>query len=141
MLRAQSLTITLPESVIRLLNEVAQNTRLSLEQVVQQSIEGNLPPSVVNMPIDMREELIRLQTMPVNEVNTIAHSQIEPTISTRHIQLLEANEGDLLTSTQKEELSQLSLQADRHMLRKAYAWAILRWRGVTIPTLNQLPLN
>ncbi len=141
MLRAQSLTITLPESVIRLLNEVAQNTRLSLEQVVQQSIEGNLPPSVVNMPIDMREELIRLQTMPINEVKAIAHSQIEPVISTRHIQLLEDNSNDLLTSTQKEELSQLRLQADQHMLRKAYAWAILRWRGMPIPTLDQLPLN
>jgi hypothetical protein len=40
-----------------------------------------------------------------------------------------------------EIMTALRLEADRLMLRKAYAWAVLRWRGQFIPALNELPFD
>jgi hypothetical protein len=54
--------------------------------------------------------------------------------------LLEKNKGEI-TSEERLELAELRIEADRLMLRKAYAWAVLRWRGQSIPALNELPLD
>ncbi len=42
---------------------------------------------------------------------------------------------------ERQELRKLGIAADQVMLKKAYAWALLRWRGYRIPTLDELPLT
>jgi hypothetical protein len=42
---------------------------------------------------------------------------------------------------ERQELRKLGEKADKLMLKKAYAWALLRWRGYRIPALNELPLT
>ena len=59
----------------------------------------------------------------------------------RHQQLLEKNASGTLTPAEPRELAALRTSADRMMLRKAYAVAVLRWRGQPIPALNELPLK
>lgn len=137
----QSITLQLSEPVFRYLQQVAAATRRPLEQVVRQSVEGNLPPSVDAMPADMRAELLALQVLPVEQLRQIAESQITAAEQTRHAAMLEKNSAGVLTSEEQEELATLRLSADRIMLRKAYAWAVLRWRGHAIPPLDELPLD
>ena len=55
--------------------------------------------------------------------------------------LLEKNSAGTLSAVEQEELATLRLAADRLMLRKAYAWAVLRWRGQPVPELDDLPLE
>ncbi|MDY6878334.1 MAG: hypothetical protein SWK90_19310 [Chloroflexota bacterium] len=88
----------------------------------------------------MQSELLALQTLPVTELKQIATSQIPPIQQASHLTLLEKNKGNI-TPEEREELIAFRLDADRLMLRKAYAWAILRWRGQSIPALNELPLD
>ena len=136
----QTLTLTLPQPIFQHLQEVAAATQQSLEQVALQSLEGNLPPTVANTPPEMQAELLALQRLSVTELKQIATSQIPPAQQARHLALLEKNRGHI-TPEQRDELIALRLDADRLMLRKAYAWAVLRWRGQSIPALNELPLD
>jgi len=137
---SQSLTLDLPQPIFKHLQEIAAATQQSLEQVALQSLEGNLPPTVANAPPEMQAELLALQTLSVEELKQIATHQIPPVQQARHFALLEKNKGEI-TSEERLELAELRMEADRLMLRKAYAWAVLRWRGQSIPALNELPLD
>lgn len=137
----QRLTVELSEPVFRSLAQIAELTQQSPEQLAAQSITGNLPPSVENAPPEMHAELLAMQKLSLNELLKIAHSQVQPAQRKRHLALLEKSHDGSITPEQRQELSDLRLAADRLMLRKAYAWAVLRWRGYPVPTLAQLPLE
>ncbi len=137
----QTLTVPLPEPVYRYLKQIAIATRRPVEQVAQESIVGNLPPSVATMPAEMQGELLKFQVMPLDELQRVAASQMSPAQQARHQQLLDKNTAGTLTPAERGELVELRTMADRLMLRKAYAWAVLRWRGQPIPALNELPLE
>lgn len=137
----QSITLQLPEPVFRYLLQLAALTKRPLEQLVRQSVEGNLPPPVTNAPPEMQAELLGLQFLPVEDLLRVAHSQIDPERRHRHLLLLEKNNERDLQGDELAELDALRLTADRLMVRKAYAWAVLRWRGHPTPALEQLPLG
>ena len=137
----QTLTLSLPETVVQYLREVAAATQQPLEQVARQSLEGNLPPPVSNAPPETQRELLALQTLPLADLKRVASSQIPPAQQARHLTLLEKNSDGALTLEEQGELMELRTQADRLMLTKAYAWAVLRWRGQAVPALDELPLD
>jgi len=137
----QTLRVPLPEPVYQYLKQIAIATRRPVEQVAQESIVGNLPPSVATMPVEMQDELLEFQNMPLHELQQVAASQMSPAQQARHRQLLEENAAGLLTPAERDELAALRTVADRLMLRKAYAWAVLRWRGQAVPALDELPLE
>lgn len=132
------LTIELPEPIFRRLKEMAELTNQSPETLAAQSITGNLPPSVENASLEVQADLLTLQTLPVEELYRIALSQVPLSQQKRHLFLLEKNESGSITSDERQELSDLHQTADRLMVRKAYAWAILRWRGQRVSTLEEL---
>ncbi len=136
-----SVTLQLPEPVFSYLSQVAIATKRPLEQVVRQSVEGNLPPSVATAPAEMSDELLAMQVMSVEQLSRIAAQQIPPDDQARHLELLEKNSAGDLTPVEQEELKELRLAADRLMVRKAYAWSVMRWRGVATPRLDDLPLE
>jgi len=137
----QKLTVELPEPVYRLLAHIAQLTDQSPEQLAAQSIVGNLPPSIEEAPADMQAELRALQHLSDEELLEIAHSQVPLAQQQRHLVLLEKNRTGSITPEERQELADLRVEADRLMVRKAYAWAILRWRGHRVPPLEELPLE
>jgi hypothetical protein len=47
-------------------------------------------------------------------------------------------QDDRLTPEEQQELMLLRQAADQLMLQKAYAWAVLRWRGYRVPVLKEL---
>jgi hypothetical protein len=67
--------------------------------------------------------------------------QVEPMQYERHVALLQKNEDGLLMPEQRQELAMLRESADQLMLRKAYAWSLLRWRGQRVPSLEELRLQ
>jgi uncharacterized protein YjbI with pentapeptide repeats len=111
-----------------------------LEVLAAQSITSNLPPSPDNAPPEMQAELLRMQTLSIDELLEIAQAQIKSEQQARHTALLEKNQTDEISPEERQELSELRSSVDRLMLRKAYAWAVLRWRGHRIPSLNELPV-
>jgi hypothetical protein len=136
----QPVTIQLPEPIFRQLVRIAEATHQSLEALVAQSVISNLPPSTENAPAELQPELLRMQTLSIEELQAIAQAQAEPSQHERHLSLLKKNEEESLTSDERQELAALRLAADTLMLRKTYAWAMLRWRGHRIPSLQELPV-
>jgi predicted transcriptional regulator len=135
----QSVTLQLPEPIYRYLQQIAAATQRPLEQLAEQSIVGNLPPSIASMPAEMQRELLSLQTAPIKQLRQAALGQMSPTQQARHLALLDKNSRGAILPAEQEELAALRLAADRLMLQKAYAWAVLRWRGQPVPELDDLP--
>ena len=139
--QTQKLTIELPESIFRHLKQMAEQTHQPLESLVAQSITGNLPPVVDDAPPEMQADLLAIQQLAVDDLREIAQSQLPQAQQQRHLELLEKRQTAPLTPTETQELTNLRQAADRLMLRKAYAWSVLRWRGQRLPALNDLPLG
>jgi hypothetical protein len=132
------ITISLPEPVLRQLMRISAATHQSLESLITQSVLSNLPPSTDNAPPELQPELLEMQTLSISDLQTIAKSQIDPLQHERHIELLRQNAENQIAAAERKELSDLRQAADWLMLRKAYAWSILRWRGARIPALEDL---
>ncbi|MBD0347108.1 MAG: hypothetical protein ICV55_15690 [Coleofasciculus sp. C3-bin4] len=134
----QRVTIELPEPVFRQLARIAEATQQSVEALAAQSVVSNLPPSVENASPEMQPELLKMQNLCLEELLAIANAKMEPSQHECHVELLEKNKEGSLTLEERQELTDLRLAADRLMLRKAYAWSVLRWRGHRIPPLKEL---
>lgn len=137
----QTVTLQLPDPVFRYLQQMAIATKRPLEQVVRQSIEGNLPPSVASMPADIQVDLLAMQALPAEQLLRIAAGQSPAADQARHLELLDKNSTGNITPAEQRELVSLRMAADHLMLRKAYAWSVLRWRGHATPPLDELPLE
>lgn len=136
----QRVTVELSDPVFQQLVRIAEATSQPIEVLAAQSIASNLPPSADNAPPEMQAELLQMQTLSIDELLEIAQAQIESEQQARHTALLEKNQKDEISPEERQELSELRSYVDRLMLRKAYAWAVLRWRGHRIPSLNELPV-
>ena len=137
----QLLILDLPDDVYQYLREVATLTHQSMEELVEQSVKGNLPPRIADAPVDMQTELLEMRRLSERELRQIANGQIPLAQQLRHQALLEKNAEGIITPKERSELDQLRRSADQQMLRKAYAWALLRWRGYPMPALDDLPVN
>lgn len=137
---SHSLTLVLSDDVYRYLREVADLTRQPLAELVSQSVKGNLPPRPADAPVEMRSELLAMQTMSDSELRQIAASQIAPEQQLHHQNLLDKNSEGNINALERTELAALRLNADQLMVRKAYAWSLLRWRGHSLPARNDIPV-
>ncbi|MGB8702656.1 MAG: hypothetical protein WCD18_24850 [Thermosynechococcaceae cyanobacterium] len=134
----QRVTIELPEFIFHRFVQIAEATHQPLEDLIAQSVVSNLPPSAENAPLELRAELTEMQTLSVDELLAIAQTQANTIRHENHVQLLEKKQTEDLSAEDQRELNNLRQTADRLMLRKAYAWAILRWKGHRIPSLQEL---
>ncbi|MEZ4659037.1 MAG: hypothetical protein R2911_15845 [Caldilineaceae bacterium] len=58
----QSVTLDLPDAVYERLQHAAATLNRPLEEVVFQSIQGNLPPSLDDLPVNLHDELRSYQS-------------------------------------------------------------------------------
>ena len=137
----ESLLIELPDHVVRALKELAVQTHQTPEKLAALSVVGNLPPRLPDVSTVSQAEFLALQNLSVDELRQIASSQWPQAQHERQDELLEKNAEGNISDVERRELARLREDADRHMLRKAYAWAVLRWRGYPTPSLDQLPLE
>jgi hypothetical protein len=134
----QQVTIDLPEAIFHQLIRWAEATRQPIEALVAQSVVSNLPPMVEQGSAELQAELLNMQALSVEDLLAIAHSQIDPAVHQQHVVLLEKNQEGDLTGDERQNLMALQAVCDRLMLRKAYAWSMLRWRGYPIPAIKDL---
>jgi hypothetical protein len=136
----QQVTIDLPEAIFHQLIRWAEATSQPIEALVAQSVVSNLPPMVEPGSPEIQAELLNMQALSVEELLTIARSQIDTEVHQQHIVLLEKNQQGELTEHERERLMAFQSACDRLMLRKAYAWSMLRWRGYPIPAIKDLAI-
>jgi len=98
----------------------------------------NAPPAVDYAPLELQGELITMQELTIEELLTIAQSQIPESQQELHFQLLEKNQNNLLSESDRLLLKSLRVSADYLMLKKAYAYALLKWKGYSLPDFEQI---
>lgn len=129
---SQTVTIHLPEHLWQQFQEAAREDDQPLEHMLLQAIQGNKPPSLTAVPAQTCSELRPLKRMSDAQLWQIAESRISAEVQTRLEWLLDKNQARIITATEQQELAQLSEEADRLTVKKAFAYALLRWRGYPI---------
>ena len=131
----QSITLNLPDSVYEQLQHAATALNRPLEEIVFQSIQGNLPPSLDNLPADLHEELRSLQSLTDQVLCTIAKRALPATEWQQHQHLLEKQQTTGLKPKEQGELTHMREAVDLFVLRRSYAMALLKWRGHSLAPL------
>lgn len=125
-------TLYLPEDVYRRLQRFAQAAERPLEDVISQTIRANLPPFSDDLPPEVQNELASLQNLSDEALWQITQTPIPPRQWKRHQSLLEKGEAGSLTDEEQEQLAHFREATDRFVLRRSYAFALLKWRGYSL---------
>jgi hypothetical protein len=115
---------------------MAQETKQPLETVLLTSITGNLPPSLDDVPVDLRDSLRALQSLDDDDLWAVARGRLESQQQERLETLLAHSSAGTLTDAETEELDRSGEETDRLNPRKARAFALLRWRGFPLPPID-----
>ena len=135
---AHNVTVQLPEAIYRRLKQSAQASNKPMEELVVQSVKAGMPPLVINLPPAFAQECLDLERLSDKELRRLAESTIPPGRQRQYINLLGKNQRGVLTKREQETLKRLGAEARRLTLHKAYAYALLQWRGHRIPTPAEL---
>ena len=133
----RELTVQLSTQIYRRFEYMAQVINQPVETIVLTSITGNLPPSLDDVPTNLRNDLLILQALDDDILWAVARGKLPPARQKRLGALLARNSAGLLTKAEQEELARLGEETDRLTLRKAHAYALLRWRGFPLPLTDQ----
>jgi hypothetical protein len=133
-----AVTLQLPEHVYLRLQFIAQATQQSFDDVVLRAIQVGAPPSWEDAPAEFQADLAALDRLDDDTLWHIARRRQTAAEMVRYQELLEKNANDTLSDAERAELIQLRTAADRFMLRKVQAAALLRWRGHHIPPADKL---
>ena len=126
----QTVTVTLPEEIYHRFQVSAHVMQQSMEDLLTQSIQGNLPPSIEDLPPELQNEIgLFLQSLTSQALWEIVKAPSLPATWQRQQELLEKNQEETLTAAEMDELEQLRVQMDRRVMRRSYALALLKWRG------------
>lgn len=127
---AVQITVTLPEDISDRVRQIAETTSQPVEQVVLDHLR-NISTTPPPLSPDEQAELDALHHLSDDALWTIAREQVSEDVQARAHELLDKNARGKVTAAEAAELEQLVERADRVMLRKAEAAAILSERGHT----------
>jgi hypothetical protein len=124
-----TVTLALPDALYQRLKGAALAMKQPLDEVLLRALSLGSPPSWDDVPPEFQLDLASLDKMDDEALWGVARSHREAGEFVRYDELLEKNAAGLLTSAEHDELERLREEADRFLLRKAHAAALLRWRG------------
>jgi hypothetical protein len=133
----QTITVNVPDSVYQQLERAARATDQPLETVILAALRASLP-SLEGLPPDLIDDLTDLERLPNDALQRVLLETVPPAQQDELESLLFQQQAGALAAPEHERLAQLQQQADRTMLRKARAAALLRFRGQRLPTLAEL---
>lgn len=105
------ITIQLPDSQYQRLQDVAQASGWTLEAVILQTIRSGMPPSLIKVPEKYHAELLALNRLDDQSLWTAGQDKSD-----------DADDASL------------------GLLRRAYAYALLKWRGHPLPDPSEFLL-
>jgi hypothetical protein len=131
------LTVELPEDVYERVRRTAKGMKQPLEQALVKIVKA-ATPSLEKVPLKHRAELEAMEDLTDEELWKVAKSGLSPARQRRLANLLEKNQREALTDRERQALTHLRIAADRLMLRRSYAYLLLKYRGQRIPSLAEL---
>src|SRR5712692_11964844 len=134
------IVLTLPDDISARARQIAETTSLTVEQVLIDHLKTLSAPSPALPPVE-QAELDALQHLSDDALWTIAHEQMPDEAQDRAHNLMDRNSHGTVSAEERDELDNLVERADRLMLRKAEAAAILRGRGHSFAQKDFKPLH
>ncbi len=134
----QDVTLRLPENIYLRLQQFAQASQQSLDDVLLHAIEVGSPPGWDDVPTEFQSDLAALDRLDDNALWKVARSRQTEIDMTRYEELLCKNANNTISEAEQSELIDLRKESDRFMLCKAHAAALLRWRGHQLPPAEKL---
>ena len=128
-----TVTLDIPEALYHRLRQAASVLQLSFNEVVLRALQVGSPPAWDDAPAEFQTNLAALDRLDDDELWKIVRRLGSELNVERYQELLDRNADGRLTDAERRELENLHTMADRHMLRKAHAAALLRWRGYQVP--------
>jgi hypothetical protein len=132
----QTINIELPEDIYQRLAGMAAVTQRPLQEVIFQTIRGNLPPTLGDLPPEQHALVADLQPLADDMLWAIAREPLPARQWRRHQHLLHKAETAALTGAEQTELTALREVTDQFVTRQSYALALLKWRGYIIPAVS-----
>ena len=117
--------LTVPENISDIARTLAEKTAKLAEQVLLEYLETL---SLLALPPDEQAELDALKHLSDDALWTIAREQMPDAVQTQATVLMDKNARGQLSDDEAAELELLVIRADRLMVWKAEAAAILRER-------------
>lgn len=137
----RTITVTISEALFLQLEAAARSSAQSLDSVVAQSLERTIPPHLsALLPRDLQMELDVMEHLSDEALRAIAFSVASPERLHQMDDLITLKQDGSITARQQALLTTLRAETEALMVRKAHAFALLKGRGVALPTQEQLPL-
>jgi len=130
------LTLNLPAEVYERVRRAAKGMKQPLETALIKIVQA-ATPSLEHVPPEYRAELEALEDVDDERLWKIANRSLGPVQQRRLAKLLDKNQRSDLTDRERDVLTVLCAAADRLMLRRSYAYVLLKYRGHRIPTLTE----
>lgn len=127
------ITIQIPEMLYQRLVITARATKRPLEEIMLHALRVGSPPDWNDVPEEFQADVAALDRLDDDTLWQIARSRKTAAEMERYDLLLERNQDNILTDSERLELMALRKEADRFMLCKAQAAVLLRWRGFSVP--------
>jgi len=120
--------LTIPHDISERAYQLAESTHQPVEQILLAHLKTLFAP-IPALPPEEQAELDALHHLSDDALWTIAREQMPDDAQARASALMDKNTRRDITNAESDELSVLVERADRLMLRKAEASALLRGRG------------
>jgi hypothetical protein len=129
------LTLELPEDVYEHVRRAAKGMKQPLATALVNIVKA-ATPSLDMVPPEYRAELAAMEDIADAELWNAAQSSPDPAQERRLLKLLDKNQRGALTEKERQTLIGLRAAGDRVMLRRSYAYLLLKYRGHRIPNLT-----
>jgi uncharacterized membrane protein len=130
MILTDKMLLSIPEDIAAKVRAIARDTNQSAEAVLLAHLQ-TLAGSLALLPPDQQAELHALHALTDDALWAIAQAQLPAALQQRAEALMSRNNTEQLEQHEQQVLDALVERADRLMVRKAEAAAILRKRGYT----------
>ena len=134
----QTITLQLPDETLQRYQRGATLARKVLEEFLAERLVEAVPPLADDLPSPLPEELKVLENLDDEALWKVAQSQLSPAHQRLYSCLLDRSSQGAITAGEQEELHALGEEARRLTLKKAHAYMLLKWRGHSIPSPEEL---
>ena len=132
---AHSVTVELPEVLFRKIERAARGLNQPMPQALLRIVESGLP-SLDKVPPLHRADLEDMETWSDQRLWRVVREELPADVQQELSDLLDMNQQRELSRAEETRLDTLHAQANRLMLRKSYALALLKWRGNKVPAFG-----
>jgi hypothetical protein len=130
----QAINLQLPPAIYQHLADAAEASQQSLTDMILQSIRISLPPTLSHVPERFRDDLKGLYQLGDEILWKVTEQDLTTDKAQQYEELLTKNQQGALGQPEQNSLEILREEADLLMLRRSYAYALLKWRGFHPPT-------